>query len=159
ALRGVDASTGEIAVLESPEQALAGAPSFSADGARFVSSASSPTHPSELFAGTTKPGEALRRITDSNPWLSGIDLGIQDVVRWRSKDGTFIEGVLIKPPGFKPGARYPVVLHVHGGSESVVLNGWQAAYNNWGQVLAARGFIVLYPNYRGSLGRGADFVS
>lgn len=157
-LRAVAASTGELRLLSAPKQILWGAPSFSSNGRTFATAANAPTHPSEVFLGKLAKPERLERITDSNPQLRDIALGQQEIARWRSRDGLEIEGVLIRPVGYQPGKRYPVILHVHGGSENIDLNGWQATYRNWGQLLAARGYVVLFPNYRGSRGRGVDFV-
>lgn len=157
-LRRVDAVSGEIGVLSAPKQIFGGAPSFSADGRGYAVAGSAADHPNEVFVGSNI-ATGPRRVTHSNPQLAAVELGTQDIARWRSKDGLPIEGVLIKPPGFKQGTRLPVVLHIHGGSESVVPNGWQGSFNNWGQLLAARGYLVLYPNYRGSRGRGVEFVA
>lgn len=158
-LRSVAAASGRMRLLAAPEQILWGAPSFSHDGRRFATAANARTHPNEVFVGRIGRPQGLERVTDSNSQLRGVRLGVQEIARWRSRDGLEIEGVLIRPVDARPGARHPIVLHVHGGSESVVSNGWQASYSNWGQLLAARGYAVLYPNYRGSRGRGVDFVS
>src|SRR6185295_19029817 len=101
----------------------------------------------------------LSRVTESNPELRNVALGEQTVIDWKSRDGQRIEGVLVKPVGHRDGMRHPIVLHVHGGSESVALNGWLGSYLNWGQLLAARGYVTLYPNYRGSRGRGSRFAA
>ncbi|MBL8267996.1 alpha/beta hydrolase family protein [Steroidobacter sp.] len=159
ALRTVVASTGESTLLNSAQEILAELPSFSRDGESFAGAASTATHPDEVFLGTRRDSKALRRVTQSNASLSPSQLGAQSVFRWNSRDGTPIEGVLIQPPGFREGRKYPVVLHVHGGSESVVSDGWQGSFRNWGQLLAARGYLVLFPNYRGSRGRGVEFVA
>jgi dipeptidyl aminopeptidase/acylaminoacyl peptidase len=155
-LRSVDPVSGEIAMLSASALVLASGPSFSADGRRFAVVGNSPQHPDELYVqeGSADP----RRLTRSNPGLESVRLGSQEIFTWRSKDGTPIEGLLIKPPDFRKDVRYPVVLHVHGGSEAAALNGWQASFRNFGQSLATRGFVVLYPNYRGSSGRGVEFV-
>lgn len=158
-LRSIDPATGAIQVLSAPEAVFAGAPSFAADGRRFAVVASTPAHPAEVFVGSLDRPAALQRLTRSNPQLEGIALGQQEVVRWRSRDGLDIEGILIKPVGYRSGVRYPVVVHVHGGSEGIVSQGWHGSYIDWGQPLAARGYAVVYPNYRGSRGRGVDFVS
>src|SRR5690606_39013494 len=63
----------------------------------------------------------------------------------------------IRPLDEKPGQRYPLVLVVHGGPEAHNRHGWLSAYSQPGQLLAAEGFAVFYPNYRGSTGRGVDF--
>lgn len=157
-LRAADAYSGAITTISAPTEIFSGGASFSVDGGRFAIVANSPEHPDELFVNAADGAADIRRLTRTNPELEGISLGAQEILRWRSKDGTEIEGVLVKPPGFRGDMQYPVVLHIHGGSESVVSNGWQAGFRNFGQVLAGRGFIVLYPNYRGSRGRGVEFV-
>ncbi len=59
---------------------------------------------------------------------------------------------------YNPNQRYPLIVVVHGGPESHVPNGWVTRYSNPGQVGAAEGFAVFYPNYRGSTGRGVAFA-
>jgi dipeptidyl aminopeptidase/acylaminoacyl peptidase len=76
------------------------------------------------------------------------------VVRWKAADGLDLEGVVVKPIGYRPGTSYPLVMQPHGGPESADLNGWLGSYSRWGQLLAGRGYVTFYPNYRGSIGRG-----
>ena len=68
-----------------------------------------------------------------------------------------IEGLLIRPLNEEKGKRYPLILVVHGGPEAHYRNGWLTNYASPGQMGAARGFAVFYPNYRGSTGRGVAF--
>jgi dipeptidyl aminopeptidase/acylaminoacyl peptidase len=84
-------------------------------------------------------------------------LGEQETITWESRDGLELQGVLIKPTGFRAGPRYPLVMVVHGGPETRVPDGWLTDYASPGQLGAAAGFMVLYPNYRGSTGRGVAF--
>jgi dipeptidyl aminopeptidase/acylaminoacyl peptidase len=133
----------------------AGTPSFSGDGKRVAFIAHLPSHPIEVFAGDVA---APKRITTLNPQLAGIQLGAQEVVSWNAKDGWTIEGVLVKPVGFRASQRYPLVLQPHGGPESADPNGWNGSYSRWGQMLAGAGYLTLYPNYRGSIGRGVAFA-
>jgi dipeptidyl aminopeptidase/acylaminoacyl peptidase len=120
--------------------------------------ASAPRHPAEVYvleAGQRQP----RRVTDSNPWLAGLPMGEQRVVRYMPRDGAFeLEGLLILPVGYVEGTRVPLITMVHGGPEAHYLNGWLTGYNLPGQMAAARGYAVFYPNYRGSTGRGLEFV-
>lgn len=120
-----------------------------------------PTHPAELFVLERAAGKegSLRRRTDSNPWLAGLRFATQEVVRHRARDGLDLEGVLIRPLDAPAGdgGRAPLILTVHGGPEAHVSDGWLTTYSNPGQVAAARGFAVFYPNYRGSTGRGVAF--
>lgn len=133
------------------------APSFDKDGKWMALSANTPKHPNEVFFGdaTNKP---LKRLTMFNPQLKDILLGEQEVIKWKSADGWEIEGVLVKPVGYQKGKRYPTILQAHGGPESADLNSWLGSYSRWGQMLAGRGFVTLYPNYRGSIGRGVEFA-
>lgn len=129
---------------------------FSNDGRWMALAANTPKHPNEIFFGETN-GKPLKRLTTFNPQLQNLALGEQDIVKWKSPDGWEIEGVLVKPVGFQKGRRYPTVLQAHGGPESADLNGWLGSYSRWGQMLAGRGFVTFYPNYRGSIGRGVEF--
>jgi dipeptidyl aminopeptidase/acylaminoacyl peptidase len=122
------------------------------DGERAALTGSAPGHPVELFV---MDSGAPRRVTDSNPWLAEVDLARQETIVWKARDGLEIQGVLLHPMGGEKPA--PLVMLVHGGPESHDLDGWVTNYSRPGQVLAARGFAVLYPNYRGSTGRGVEF--
>jgi len=117
--------------------------------------ADSPQYPSELFIGPL--GAQAERRTTSNPRLDQVELARQEVIRYPARDGLEIEGILLYPLGFEQGTRYPLVVIVHGGPESHHHNGWMTRYSGPAQILAARGFLVLYPNYRGSTGRGVAF--
>ena len=112
-----------------------------------------PAHPNELFVSTGSG--APRRVTDSNPWLAARSLAPQEVVEWTAADGLRLEGLLIHP---LDGARNaPTIVVVHGGPEAHQRNGWLTGYSTPGQVAAADGFAVFYPNYRASTGRGVEF--
>ena len=101
--------------------------------------------------------DAPKRLTESNPWLANIRLAQQEVVKYTARDGIEIQGLLVHPLDEKPGQRYPLILSVHGGPEAHERNGWLTNYSRPGQVAAARGFAVFYPNYRGSTGMGKGF--
>ena len=113
-------------------------------------------HPPELHELDVQTGE-VRRLTDSNPWLDDVSLARQEVVTFSASDGMRLEGILIYPLDYTQGTRYPLIMVVHGGPESHYRNGWLTGYNQLGQLAAARGFAVFYPNYRGSTGRGVEF--
>ena len=130
--------------------------SLSNDGKRMALLADSPHHPTELFV-FGKGARKLERWTDSNPWLATVKLAPQEAVTWRARDGLEIQGILIRPLDAAPGARSPLIVIVHGGPESHFANGWVTRYATPGQVAAGRGYAVLYPNYRGSTGRGVAF--
>ncbi len=139
-----------------PGGAILTAVGLAGDGLSAAMIGQTPRHPSEVFL--MKHGEAApRRLTDSNPWLADVRLAPQEVVKFRARDGLALEGLLIRPLDEKPGSRCPLILDVHGGPESHYRNGWLTGYAEPGQLGAARGFVVFYPNYRGSTGRGVAF--
>lgn len=130
--------------------------SLSRDGQCAAMISSAPTHPSEVYYlchGDAGP----RRLTDSNTWLSRMRFARQEVVSHVARDGLRLEGILIRPLDEVAGQRYPLILCVHGGPESHDRNEWLTGYADPGQVAAAQGFAVFYPNYRGSTGRGVAF--
>lgn len=130
--------------------------SLSDDGRTAALVGHGPTHPPEVFL-LAQGGETARRVTDSNPWLGEMRFARQEVVRWKARDGLELEGILVYPLNYEKGRRYPLIMSVHGGPEAHVSNGWVTSYSRPGQVAAARGFAVFYPNYRGSTGRGVEF--
>jgi dipeptidyl aminopeptidase/acylaminoacyl peptidase len=113
-------------------------------------------HPSELYL-WTEDDRQPRRITNVNPWLERVQLAQQETVTYRARDGQEIEGLLIRPLDAEPSTRAPLVVVVHGGPESHYADGWLTNYSTPGQMAAARGYAVFYPNYRGSTGRGVAF--
>jgi dipeptidyl aminopeptidase/acylaminoacyl peptidase len=102
----------------------------------------------------------LRKLTSHNDaFLAQLQLGAVEDIRFKNKDGTEIHGLLVKPPSFVPGHKYPMVLWIHGGpnggdEHSLVLDGYQFEP----QMFAAKGFVVLRVNYRGGSGRGVAFA-
>ncbi len=130
--------------------------SLAGDGRSAAFVVETPRHPRAVY--TMKHGDdEPRRLTNANPWLADVKFARQTVVKYRARDGMGIEGVLMQPlpgSGSKP---YPLIMTVHGGPESHYSNAFLTRYSGGGQVAAARGFAVFYPNYRGSTGRGVGF--
>jgi dipeptidyl aminopeptidase/acylaminoacyl peptidase len=147
--------TGRSTVFRGPQPILT-AFDLSRDGGSAAMIGQTPQHPREVFL-SSRQAPVPRRLTDSNPWLASIPLAPQEVVSFRARDGLALEGILIHPLGEEPGRRYPLILTVHGGPEGHFRNGWLTGYAEPGQLGAARGFAVFYPNYRGSTGRGVAF--
>jgi dipeptidyl aminopeptidase/acylaminoacyl peptidase len=128
----------------------------SADGKRLALVRSDPTYGDDLWLWEVD-GEP-RRLTDSNPWLHAKRLGRQEEVRWASFDNQEIAGLLITPPGYVAGRRYPLVVQIHGGPTWAWTDRCMLGWHDWGQWLAAAGMLVLLPNPRGSSGRGNAFA-
>ncbi len=96
-------------------------------------------------------GANLRQLTKHNDKLAGeLQLATTEDFQSKSKDGTEVHGLIVKPAGYKAGTKYPTLLIVHGGP-----NGQdQHAFSFDREFLAASGYVVLAINYRGSAGRG-----
>jgi dipeptidyl aminopeptidase/acylaminoacyl peptidase len=132
--------------------------SRSSNGA-IAFTASTPLHPAELFYRSDQRNARPERLTHHNPWLEEAELGRQEVIRYATRDGEFeIEGMLIYPTNYTDGSAVPVITVVHGGPEAHYSNGWLTSYSMPGQMAAAKGYAVFYPNYRGSTGRGVEFA-
>jgi dipeptidyl aminopeptidase/acylaminoacyl peptidase len=128
--------------------------SYDAHGRRVAFVATSMTKPTELFVADAN-GRNERRLTSFNDKLVS-DVAFSDAERFTypSVGGVEIEGWLMKPYGWQPGKRYPLVLYIHGGPHSQYGEGWFDEFQN----LAAQGMYVLFTNPRGSSGYGADFT-
>ncbi len=111
---------------------------------------STPQQPAEVFAFDS----TLRPLSKQNDAL--VDqwrLGKMEEVRFASKDGTEIHGFTVTPPNFEPGRKYPTILRIHGGPVGQFDNEFVF---DW-QLFAARGYLVVACNPRGSSGRGEGF--
>jgi len=157
-LARVNAGSGERdpRPMLAPGRTILSGLSLSQSGREAALVASTSAYPTELHTWTEGEDSATRR-TDSNPSLAQVRFASQEVVRHKARDGLDLEGILIRPLDEKAGQRYPLILAVHGGPESHVSDGWLTTYSLPGQMAAARGFAVFYPNYRGSTGRGVAF--
>lgn len=156
ALNRVPASGGEVTRIAGGGAEVFGSVSPVDGGGRFAAVASTASHPDEVHVGGVADG-ALERITRHNPWLDERRLALQETVEWTGADGWRIEGVLVHPLDEAPGGGHPLVILPHGGPEGVSQDGWTTRSLYPAQLLAARGYAVLMPNYRGSAGRGVAF--
>ena len=107
--------------------------------------------PSEVHA--LEAGK-LRKLTHQNDeLLAGLQLGTTEDFTSKSKDGTVVNSVLVKPPSYTAGTKYPLLLYIHGGP-----NGQDAhSFSFDREFFAAHGYVVLSVNYRGSSGRGSAY--
>jgi dipeptidyl aminopeptidase/acylaminoacyl peptidase len=133
--------------------ALVNLAEISANGQTAVGTRGDATHPDEVFRSDLSFG-SLERITNQNAWLSDYALGASEVVRWKSsKDGMEIDGIVTKPVDFDGTHKVPFLLNPHGGPTGASL----LSFNTTEQIMAANGYMVLQPNFRGSTGRGEKF--
>jgi len=139
--------------------------SVSRDGA-LVFAGSTPNHPSEIYY--VRPSGAPNRptelqyvrsnglplqLTRFNQAIQARDLGRVEQFEWKGPDGGQQDGVVVYPPGFDSTRKYPLVLVIHGGPQSASTMGFSALP----QLLAAHGYVVFSPNYRGSDNFGNAF--
>ena len=112
---------------------------------------SNPHLPSEVFL--LSKGNLKQKTFTNQKLLEKLQLGDVVEVSFNSKDGTEIEGFIIKPPDFTEGKRYPAILNIHGGPQSQ----YDFSFQFEAQLYAANGYLVVHPNPRGSTGYGQEF--
>jgi dipeptidyl aminopeptidase/acylaminoacyl peptidase len=117
--------------------------------------ADTPAHPPEVYL--LKEGAEPKRLTNSNPILANRALGKQEAITYKARDGLELDAVLIHPIGGARRNAGPLILFIHGGPEAHQSNGWMSTYSQPSHALAAQGYTIAYPNYRGSTGRGVEF--
>jgi dipeptidyl aminopeptidase/acylaminoacyl peptidase len=120
------------------------------DGA-FAFTATSTKQPQELFVRSAS-GE-VRRLTNFNAAIARLDLGGSETITYRTSTGVQGDAVLFTPPNFSASRKYPLVVYIHGGPTSSSAR----TFDFYSQVMAARGWLVLRPNYRGSNNLGIKY--
>ncbi|MCA1056436.1 S9 family peptidase [Rossellomorea aquimaris] len=115
---------------------------------------SKPEEPGELYF-LHVPSGRMQKMTDSNsPWLKDRELSTPEMIMFSGEDGTPLQGWVMKPVDFKEGVKYPLIVEIHGGPHTMYGN----TFFHEMQVLAGKGYGVLYVNPRGSHGYGQGFV-
>jgi dipeptidyl aminopeptidase/acylaminoacyl peptidase len=104
----------------------------------------------------TLHGTQLRQIThEGDDTFANVNLGEVRAVRWTAKDGTKLEGIATFPSSYAKGNKYPFLVFPHGGPEGNDVLEFDAI----SRLVAAQGYVVLQPEYRGSTGYGSDFLA
>lgn len=131
--------------------------SFSADGARAAVILDTPTAPPDVHVADAT-FTSFTKVSDANPQAAEFALGDTEVVTWKSRDGLEIEGILLKPVGYDPAKRYPLLVVAHGGPAGAYVNNYRVGGLEGGQLWAGKGWAVFYPNPRGSTNYGEKFL-
>jgi dipeptidyl aminopeptidase/acylaminoacyl peptidase len=131
---------------------------FSKDGSNAAFNRSDIQHPADVYVTRSLSTINPIQLTNHNPQIAGFELGRGEVIRWKSKDGMEIEGLVIYPSGYEQGKRYPMVVDVHGGPSGVWTQSFPGSWSNFGHVWAGHGWVCFYPNIRGSSGYGEKFL-
>ena len=128
-------------------------------GGHMAALGATDTSAPEIYA--VENGEP-RKLTSHNDALLGeLQLGAVEDISFKSKDGAEIHGMMVKPPSFEAGKKYPTLLWIHGGpngqdDHALEFSLYPLQFER--QLLAAQGYVVLAVNYRGSSGRGSEFT-
>ena len=152
----LDAVTSRIARVTSPDSLIAGAFNFSKDGKQVVFTSPSPKSLSEIYV-SPSGNFVPTKLTSMTEQVKGLTLATREVISWKSKDGTIIEGVLIKPANFDAAKKYPLLCVIHGGPTAIDRPTLLDARYYPADIWAAKGALVLKVNYRGSAGYGEKF--
>ncbi len=134
-----------------------GAWTFARQAGRQIFTATDLSKPGEVWI-TGESGSSPQKVTSVYEYLTrDFRLPRQERVEWKGADGTTVEGLLYYPLDYTSGRRYPLVVQTHGGPQASDKYGFGGG-QNYTAVLAARGYAVLQPNYRGSTGYGDAFL-
>ncbi len=153
--------TGEVKRVSPDDWYLYSSFSVARDGVHMAFTRESVSEPPDVFISTISSFKPLR-LTELNKQLSNLAPVEVEALRWRSEDQKWtIDGVLIKPPGYEPRKKYPLILFLEGGPQMVWmgydLSHFGTAYYS-PLILATNGFLILAPNTRGRAGSGRDFA-
>lgn len=121
-----------------------------------VFSKSTLTAPAELFRASNDGADVKPLTRENSGWLQDVDFSQPESLTATNTAGEKIQYWLIKPPGFDPSRKYPVVFLIHGGPQGAWEDAWSARWNP--SLWAAQGWVVAAPNPRGSFGFGQKFV-
>ena len=100
-------------------------------------------------------GAGLRQLTTLNSAaLAGLDVAPLDRIGFVGALGDSVHGWLLKPPGFSPARKYPLIYVVHGGPQSAMLDAWSARWNY--HMFASRGYVVGIVNFHGNIPAGGN---
>jgi dipeptidyl aminopeptidase/acylaminoacyl peptidase len=152
----VDPATGRITRLTSPDKLMAGSFTFTKDGRQIAFISASASSVNEVFVSPVT-NFSPRRLTSMTNQVKDLILGSREVISWRSKDGAEVEGILIKPAGFDPSKKYPLLCIIHGGPTGIDRPTMLDTFYYPSDIWAGRGALILKVNYRGSAGYGEKF--
>ncbi len=149
----VDAQSGAVTEITHGDQAVVDF-SMTPDAHAIVALISTPVMIGDLF--TVAPDGSQTRLTDFNRKLWGqLNLTAPEEINYKSFDGKNIQGWVQKPPDFDSHKKYPMIINIHGGPHTAY--GW--VFDHEFQWMAAKGYVVLYVNPRGSISYGQDFAN
>lgn len=144
------------AVARLTEQGVASELSIAPDGRWLAFSLQQMTRPAEIARVEVAGGKPTYVTHTNDQKLAELSLSAPESVTVTGANNTPVQMWILKPPGFKPSKKYPLVFWVHGGPQSAFLDSWSTRWNP--QVWAAQGYVVSMANPRGSTGFGQQFT-
>jgi dipeptidyl aminopeptidase/acylaminoacyl peptidase len=151
-LRRFDAATGAVEPITQGDQEVA---SYTAtpDGSRMAAVVATPLVIGDLVALDTATGKMTTIARPNQELFSQLELTAPEEITYKSFDGKEIHAFVQRPPGFDSKKKYPLILNIHGGPHSA----YGYTFFHEMQWMAAKGYVVLYPNPRGSSTYGQEF--
>jgi dipeptidyl aminopeptidase/acylaminoacyl peptidase len=150
----LDLNSGEIKLLL--KEHINSLPNISPDGKVLYFKQQRTNLPDEIFS-MNSDGTDIKQLTYVNAeLLSGIEMNPLETFWCEGADKTKIQSILIKPPFFDPDKKYPVIFLIHGGPQGRWDDDFHYRWNE--QLFAAKGYVVVSPNPRGSTGYGQKFT-
>jgi dipeptidyl aminopeptidase/acylaminoacyl peptidase len=129
--------------------------SLSRDGKKIAYLAQTATSPGDLYVRNLDGGSERQLTTLNADFLGGVSFSQpQEFSADSLSDGSTIQGWVLTPPGFDPARKYPMILQIHGGPHTMYGHGFMHEFH----LMAARGYVVVYCNPRGSSGYDEEFM-
>ena len=151
-LKRIDSQTGKVEALTTGNQDIVSY-TASADASKIAMSISTSTNVGDLFLLDTGSGRMSQLTRVNDELFSQLTLTDPEEFWYTTFDGKKIQAWIQKPPGFDPSKKYPFILEIHGGPHSA----YGFTFTHEFQWMAAKGYVVLYTNPRGSTSYGQDF--
>lgn len=151
-----DVAANKIAEINQTDEVIGGL-NLNKTGTMFGFVKQTSENPPEAFVSSIDKFAPVQ-ISRANADIPKMPLGKTEVVKWTSKDGKEVEGLLTYPVNYQAGTKVPLILNIHGGPTGVFQQsfiGGRGVYPL--AVFASRGYAILRPNPRGSSGYGKDF--
>ncbi len=154
----VDPATAGIRRISGPDRFLVGGASFTKDHRTVAATGAGPNEFMEVLVSPVDDFHP-RYLTSVSAQYKDFQLATREVIEWKAADGTAVEGILIKPADYDATRKYPLLVVIHGGPTGVDTPVRSADRYYPVERFAAKGALILRPNYRGSAGYGEKFRS
>jgi dipeptidyl aminopeptidase/acylaminoacyl peptidase len=152
----VDPASGAVRRISGPDRFNASEVTFALDHKTLAGVGAAPNHFAEIYV--SQVGDFVPKyLTDVGAQWKDFKLTTRETIQWKSTDGAAVEGILMKPANYDAARKYPLLVVIHGGPTGVDTAVASADRYYPLERFAAKGALVLKPNYRGSAGYGAKF--